>query len=72
MVVISLEQSEYLVTNEDDVLLVNITMSDVKSQDIIVQVTITDETATGKHTCSHNYIILGIKKVFIKKYIKVI
>ena len=46
---ISLEQSEYLVHNENGSLSVTITMSNVTSQDIIVEVTITDGTATGKY-----------------------
>ena len=49
--VVSLEQSEYLVADENDTLSVSIVMSDVTSQDVIVEVTISDETATGKH-CS--------------------
>ena len=49
MVVISLEQSEYLVLNENGSLSVTITMSDVTSQDVTVEVAITDGTATGKH-----------------------
>ena len=45
---VSLEQSEYLVTNEDGPLSVTITTNDVASQDVIVEFTITDGTATGK------------------------
>lgn len=45
---VSLEQSEYLVTNEDGPLSVTIIMNDVQSEDIVVEVTITDGTATGK------------------------
>ena len=47
LVVISLKQSEYLV-REDDTLSVTITMSDVSSQDVIVEVTVTDITTIGK------------------------
>ena len=49
-IVISLEQSEYLVTDENDALSVTIVMSDITSQDVIVEVTITDGTATGKYS----------------------
>ena len=44
---VSLEQPEYIVTNEDGPLSVTITMNDVVSQDVVVEVTITDGTATG-------------------------
>ena len=47
-IVISLKQSEYLVANEDSSLLVVITMSNVTSQDVIVQVTVSDGSASGK------------------------
>ena len=52
---VSLEQSEYLVTNEDGPLSIAVTMSDVQSQDIVVEVTVSDGTATGKsmHICIH-------------------
>ena len=54
MVVISLEQSEYAIYDENGSLSVTITMSDVTSQNVIVEVTITDGTATGKyvHVCT--------------------
>ena len=50
---VSLEQPEYIVTNEDGPLSVTITMNDVVSQDVVVEVTITDGTATGesRHAC---------------------
>ena len=46
--VISLEQLEYVVYDGVDSLTVTITMNDVASQDVIVEVTITDGTAIGK------------------------
>jgi len=46
---LSLGQLEYLVDNENTSLSVTITTSDVTSQDVIVEVTVTDGTATGKH-----------------------
>ena len=54
--VISLEQ-EYLVLNENGSLSVTITTSDVTSQDVIVEVTITDGTATGRlhDACASQY-----------------
>ena len=52
-IVVSLEQSEYLVANENSSLSVTITMSDVTFQDVVVEVTVTDVTATGKHTYAY-------------------
>ena len=46
---ISLEQSEYLVANENSSLSVVTTMSNVTSQDVIVQVTVSDGSASGKN-----------------------
>jgi len=46
--VISLEQPEYLVTINNSALSVVITLSNVTSQDIAVEVNITDGTALGK------------------------
>ena len=51
--VVSLEQSEYLVANEDGTVSVMITTSAVVSEDVIVEVTIKDGTATGKYTHVH-------------------
>lgn len=45
--VISLEQPEYLVTNENSTLPVVLTMSDLASLDVVVEVTVTDGTAIG-------------------------
>ena len=45
----SLEQSEYLVNSEDGRLSVTITISKVQSQDVIVEVTVTDGNATGSY-----------------------
>ena len=55
--VISLERSEYLVLNENGSLSVAITTSDVTSQDVIVEVTVTDGTATGRlhDACTSQY-----------------
>ena len=47
-IVVSLEQSEYVVYNEHGSLPVVIMMSDIALQDVIVEVTITDGTAKGK------------------------
>ena len=47
---ISLEQSEYLVANEDSSLSVVITMSNLASEDVIVQVTVSDGSASGRNT----------------------
>ena len=57
LVVISLEQSKYLVLNESGPLTVTIMMSNVTSQDVIVEVTITDGTATGRlhDACASQY-----------------
>ena len=62
MVVISLEQSEYLVLNENDSLSVKIIMSNVTSQGVIVEVTITDGTATGKymHVLGHILLLISL------------
>ena len=48
-IVVSLEKSEYLVPNENSSLSVVITMSNVASQEVVVEVSVTDGTATGKH-----------------------
>ena len=48
-----MEQSEYVVYDENGSLSVTITMSDVTSQDVIVEVAITDGTATGKICNAH-------------------
>ena len=55
--VISLEQSENLVLNENGSLSVAITMSNVTSQDVTVEVTVTDGTATGRlhDACTSQY-----------------
>ena len=57
---ISLEQSEYVVYDENGSLSVTITISNVTSQDVIVEVTITDGTATGKnmHVQVHIYVAM--------------
>ena len=49
--VLSLEQSEYIITDENSTLSVVVTMNEVTSQDVIVEVTITDETTTGTYVC---------------------
>ena len=46
LLVISLEESEYL-AEENDSLAVNITMNDEPSQDFMVEVNVTDKTARG-------------------------
>ena len=48
-IVISLEQSQYSVPNENSSLSVVITMSNVASQDVVVEVSVIDGTAIGKH-----------------------
>ena len=44
---VTLEQTEYFVTNEEGSILVPIILSRVKPQDIEVEVAVTDGTATG-------------------------
>ena len=45
--VMSLNQTEYSISEDVGQLLVGLTLSRVTSQDVIVLVTITDETTTG-------------------------
>lgn len=50
---VSLEKDEYLVTVNDSSLSIPVNLSNVTSQDVVVVVNITDETALGKH--NHKY-----------------
>ena len=55
LVTVSLGQSQYLRTNENSSpLSLSITKSDVTTMDVIVEVTVTDGTAIGKHMLVHN------------------
>ena len=63
VIVISLDQSEYLVDNENNSLSVTITMNDVASQDVIVEVNVTDGSATGKHLITLYIFITLIRHV---------
>jgi len=49
--IISLDQLEYVVVDKNSPLSVTITTSVVTSQDIIVEVNVTDGTATGTCVC---------------------
>ena len=47
LLVISLEESEYSVAEENGPLALTITMNDEPSQDFMVEVSVTDKTARG-------------------------
>ena len=64
-IVISLEQSEYLVANEDCSLSVVITMSNLASQDVIVEVTVSDGSASGKYTYVYVHKLHGLCKLTV-------
>ena len=57
-----MEQSEYLVPNQDGLLSITITLSDITSLDVAVGVTITDGTAIGKYW----YMIMYSRLICIK------
>ena len=58
-----MEQSEYLVNSEDGPLSVTIAISEVQSQDVIVEVTVTDGNATG--SCTKIYILIHNQQVLL-------